>query len=456
MWALNLKVWTCCWYRFNCKIFMNHFKETIYALSTPPGKAAVGMIRISGPSSYDFIKKISTNMPTEANMATFNEIRTKDGQTIDQTITTFFKAPKSFTGEDMVEVSIHGSNAVIKKIINILSKNKRLRLATPGEFTRRAFENNKLDLTQVEAIADIVNAETEMQRKQAINHLSGHFFKSTKNIFENLKKALANIEAVIDFGEEDLPQNLMNEIKEQIENNIQDINEILDGASTGISIREGFLVVILGKPNTGKSSFINKISGKDLAIVTDQPGTTRDLIESFIDINGYPIRFVDTAGIRESSDLVEKIGVNRAISTSKEADINIIFIENHDDIDDFVDIKNPIFVKSKQDISKDSFKNKHYYNISSKSSYGIKELLTILKEQIINKTPFEKSYISRERHVKCLISVKNHLISTSKEKSIDLIAEDIRLAIKGLSSLFGNVDIEEILDIIFSDFCIGK
>ena len=435
---------------------MNHFKETIYALSTPPGKAAVAMIRISGPSSYDFIKKISTNMPTEPNMATFNEIRTKDGQTIDQTITTFFKAPKSFTGEDMVEISIHGSNAVIKKIINILSKNKRARLATPGEFTRRAFENNKLDLTQVEAIADIVNAETEMQRKQAISHLSGHFFKSTKDIFENLKKALANIEAVIDFSEEDLPENLVNEIKEQIENNIQDINEILDGSATGISIREGFLVAILGKPNTGKSSFINKISGKDLAIVTDQPGTTRDLIESFIDIGGYPIRFVDTAGIRESSDLVEKIGVNRAISTSKEADINIIFIENYNDLNDFVDIKNPIFVKSKQDISQNNFNNNHYYNISSKSNYGIKELLNILKEKISNKTAVEKSYISRERHVKCLISVKNHLILTNKDKTTDLIAEDIRLAIKELSNLFGNVDIEEILDIIFSDFCIGK
>lgn len=284
----------------------------------------------------------------------------------------------------------------------------------------------------------------------------GIFFKSTKDIFENLKKTLANIEAIIDFSEEDLPENLMNEIKEQIENNVRDINEILDGASIGISIREGFLVAILGKPNTGKSSFINKISGKDLAIVTDQPGTTRDLIESFIDISGCPIRFVDTAGIRESSDLVEKIGVNKAISTSKEADINIVFIQNHNDIDDFVNIKNPIFVKSKQDISKGSFKNNHYYNISSKSSYGIKELLSILKEKIINKTPVEKSYISRERHVKCLISVKQHLISTNNEKSVDLIAEDIRLAIKDLSRLFGNVDIEEILDIIFSDFCIGK
>ena len=435
---------------------MNNFKETIFALSTPQGKAAVGLIRISGPLSYDFIKKISTNMPTEPNIATFNEIITGDGQILDQTITTFYKAPKSFTGEDVVEISIHGSNAVIKKTLNILSKTKGVRLATPGEFTRRAFENNKLDLTQVEAIADIVNAETEMQRQQAVSHLSGYFFKSTKDIFKNLKKTLANIEAVIDFSEEDLPKNLMNEIKEQIENNLKYINEILDGASFGKSIREGFLIAILGKPNTGKSSFINNISGKNLAIVTNQPGTTRDLIESFIDIDGYPIRFVDTAGIRKSSDLIEKIGINKAILTSKEADINIVFIENHNDINDFVDIKNTIFVKSKQDLSKDSFNKNSYYNISSKNNYGIKELLSMLKEKISEKTPAEKSYISRERHARCLISVKNHLISTNSEKSVDLIAEDIRLAIKDLSKLFGNVDIEEILDIIFSDFCIGK
>ena len=435
---------------------MNHFKETIFALSTSHGKAAVGLIRVSGSSSYDFVKKISTNMPTKPNIATFNKIKTEDGQTVDQTITTFFKAPKSFTGEDMVEISIHGSNAVIKKILNILSQNKKARLATPGEFTRRAFENNKLDLTQVEAIADIVNAETEMQRKQAISHLSGHFFKSTKNIFENLKKTLANIEVIIDFSEEDLPDNLMNEIKEQIKNNILSINELLKGASTGISIRDGFLVTILGKPNTGKSSFINNISGKDIAIVTDKPGTTRDLIESFLDIDGYPIKFVDTAGIRESSDLVEKIGVNKALLTSKESDINIVFIESHNDIDSFVNIKNAIFVKSKQDISKEYFKKSGYYNISSKNNYGIKKLLRILKEKISDKKPTEKLYISRERHVKCLISVKNYLISINNEKNVDLIAEDIRLAIKDLSGLFGNVDIEEILDIIFSDFCIGK
>jgi tRNA modification GTPase len=435
---------------------MNNKNETIFALSTPPGKSAIALIRISGPHSYESVRSISTKMPLKSNIATFNELRLNKGEIIDQTITTFYKAPKSFTGEDMVEISIHGSGAVIKKILEIFSKKDNIRLAKPGEFTRRAFENNKLDLTQVEAIADIVNAETEMQRKQAISHLSGNFFKSSKKIFENLKNILANLEAAIDFSEEDLPKNLMSGIKEQIENNIKKIEIMLGGSSIGISIRDGFLVSILGKPNTGKSSFINNISDRDVSIVTNQPGTTRDLIESFIDVLGYPIKFVDTAGIRDSSNLVEKIGVKKAISMSGEADVNIIFIENINDIITFKEIKNSIFVRSKQDILGGDFQDRGFYNISSKNNFGIKELLFVIMDNINKKIPNEKQYISRERHAECLFLTLNHLKNSRKNKNVDLFAEDIRLALKKISNLFGNVDIEDILDIIFSDFCIGK
>jgi len=431
-------------------------KDTIFALSSSPGKSAVSLVRISGELAIKLIDKSSSNMPKKANQASLNKIITSSGEIIDQTITTVYKKPRSFTGEDMVEISFHGSNAVIKKFFTELSRNKNLRMAQPGEFTRRAFENNKLDLTQVEAIADIVNAETEMQRKQAVNHLSGKFFKSSKDIFEGLKNILANTEAIIDFSEEDLPENLLEEIKEQIENKIRSISNILEGSSIGIGIRDGFLITILGKPNAGKSSFINYVSDRDLSIVTDQPGTTRDLIESFIDIDGYPIKLVDTAGIRDSVDKVEKIGVQKAIITSNEAYINLIFINNAEDIHEFTNIKNPIFIKSKYDIFGNDSESSLYYNISSKTGHGIKDLLNLIKEKIQDKTQNEKSYISRERHINCLNSVKNHLKSSKEEKSIDLFAEDIRLAINKLSELFGNVDIEDILDIIFSDFCIGK
>tara|TARA_B110000438_G_scaffold283024_1_gene310615 strand:+ start:193 stop:1500 length:1308 start_codon:yes stop_codon:yes gene_type:complete len=435
---------------------MRKKKPTIFALSTPPGKSAIAIIRISGRDSYACINAISSNMPKKANTSIFNEIKTEEGETLDQSITTFFKEPKSFTGEDMVEVAVHGGPAIIKKILSMLSKTSGLKLAFPGEFTRRAFENNKLNLTQVEAIADIVSAETEMQRKQAISHLSGHFFKLTKNIFKNIKKILANIEAMIDFSEEDLSDSLMLDTKEQIENSIEKIHKILKKRSSGISIREGFLVAILGKTNAGKSSFINNVSGRDVAIVTNQPGTTRDLIESFVDVFGYPVKFVDTAGIRDSSDMVEKIGVERAISTSKEADVNIVFILNKKDISYFKSIKNPIFVRSKQDLNGENFEGGHFYNISSKNDYGISDLLKKISEKLEEKTSYESISISRERHAQCLLDAVYHLEKSRDEKNIDIFAEDIRQSLKSISSLFGNVDIEDILDIIFSDFCIGK
>lgn len=435
---------------------MNNSTDTIFALSTPQGKSAIAVFRISGDNSYEIIKKISSKIPKKPNVAFFNSIMTDDKKIIDQTVTVFYKSPKSFTGQDMVEISVHGSNAVIKKIHQTLLKQGGIRMALPGEFTRRAFENNKLDLTQVEAIADIVNAETEMQRKQAVNHLTGNFFKSTKKIFEDLKKVLANIEAVIDFTEEDLPKNLYEKIKEQIKNIIIKIKIITDNSSVGISIRDGFTVLILGKPNTGKSSFINAISDREVAIVTNQPGTTRDLIESFVDIDGYPIKFIDTAGIRNSKNIVEKIGVEKAIDASKSSSINIVFIEDAEDIKNFGFISNAIFVKSKQDLNGEGFLEKNYYNISSNTKFGINDLLNIIIEKIQKKTPGEKSYISRERHLICLKNVIFNLEASKNEKSIDLFAEDIRQAVKQFSSLFGVVDIEDVLEIIFNDFCVGK
>jgi len=435
---------------------MKNIKDTIFAISTPQIKSALAIIRVSGSKSHSLVGGLSSNMPKKPNLATLNEIKTKDGLVVDQTITTFFKAPKSFTGEDVVEVSIHGSLAVIKKITEIFLKTKNVRIASPGEFTRRAFENNKLDLTQVEAIADIVNAETEMQRKQAIGHLSGVFFKKSKNIYNKLKKTLANIEALIDFSDEDLPEKLQIEIKEQIENIINEINEMLSNSSTGISIRSGFVIAVVGKPNTGKSSFINKISGKNVSIVDSLPGTTRDMLESFVDIDGVPFRFFDTAGIRRSSNVVEQKGVELSLQAAKESNLNLVFLKNEKEMAFFKDIKNPIFVKSKQDLRKARFKEGKIHNISSLSGYGIKQLFSIIIKKTSSKIINENIYISRERHVHCLKKTLESLENSRKEKNIDLFAEDLRIATKEISSLFGSIDIEDILDIIFSDFCIGK
>ena len=388
--------------------------------------------------------------------ATLNKLVGLKKEIIDETITTYFKGPNSYTGEDLIELSVHGGSAIIKKTLETLSS-IGLRAASPGEFTRRAFENNKLDLAQVEAIADLVNAETEMQRKQAVSNLSGFLFQSTKIIFSDLKKSLANVEAAIDFSDEDLPEKLILDTKEQIRNIILRIEKLLIKTNVGKSIKDGFLVSVIGAPNTGKSSFVNYLSGRNVSIVTNLPGTTRDTIETFIDVGGYPIKLVDTAGIRESENLVEKIGINKAVDLSKESDVNVVFIEKKQDIKRLAINEVPsIFVVSKQDITKSNFQGDGFFNISSITGFGIERILTKLQKLIENKAPKESSFISRERHTNCLSKTVKHLKNSQIIKNIDLFAEDLRLATKEISKLYGGVDIEDILDIVFSDFCIGK
>ena len=361
-------------------------QDTIYALSTPPGKSAIAVVRISGNKAFEYIKKISSSMPTKPNTSTLNKLITHTGDVIDQTITTYYKAPKSFTGEDMVEISMHGGNAVINKFIEVFKKNKRTRLAEPGEFTRRSFENNKLDLTQVEAIADLVNAETEYQRKQAYSQLEGNLTIKTKEIYNELKIVLANIEAIIDFTDEELPKDLLNKIKEQIENISNKIDNILINNNKGRKIREGFVVGIIGNTNTGKSSFINNVSNQEIAIVSNKPGTTRDAIESYIDIKGLPVRFYDTAGIRKHRNAVEKIGIKKSKEISKEADLNLVFINKASETNDFIGVSNPIFVQSKYDIRKKPITNNNIMNISSKTNYGINKPIKSSFHNFLKKT----------------------------------------------------------------------
>ncbi len=435
---------------------MRKKQDTIYALSTPPGKSAIAVVRISGNKAFDYIKKISSSMPAKPNTSSLNKLVTRNGDVIDQTITTYYKAPKSFTGEDMVEISMHGGSAVINKFIEVFKKNKKTRLAEPGEFTRRSFENNKLDLTQVEAIADLVNAETEYQRKQASGLLEGNLTIKTKEIYNDLKIVLANIEAIIDFTDEELPKDLINNIKEQIENISNTIDNILTKNNKGRKIREGFVVGIIGNTNTGKSSFINNVSNQDIAIVSNKPGTTRDVIESYIDLKGLPVRFYDTAGIRKHRNSIEKLGINKSIEISKNADLSLVFINKISEINDFMGVSNPIFVQSKYDIRKNPITRKNIMNISSKNNHGINNLTKAVFKNLSKKNFLENTYISRERHIECLVKTKKYLEKSKEKKNYDVFAEDIRLAIKETSKIYGKIDIENILDIIFSDFCIGK
>ena len=436
--------------------FMINKKKTIYALATPTGKSALATFRISGPDALKGISGVSSNMPSKSKKITVNKITNKKGELVDKTVTTFFCAPNSYTGEDMIEISVHGGAAIIEETTKVLSELKGFRLAEAGEFTRRSFENNKLDLTQVEAVADIINSETETQRKLALSQLEGSITSEVGLISKKISKLLADIEATIDFSDEDLPLNLNKTIKEQNKNIIRNIEKIIKESVFNEKIRNGFIVSVVGKTNTGKSTFINKISNREVSIVTNEPGTTRDLIEVFMDIKGVPIRFFDTAGLRKSKNKVEKIGIKKAENLMETADINLVFLNNYSEKKKYTAIKNKIFVLSKFDKRKKKTKKNNVYEISSVTGYGIKDLFEEICLGLKKNKLGEITSVSRERHKQCLLEAKNFLNKALIDKNYDLLAEDIRSSLREVSKISGKVDVESILEIIFNDFCIGK
>ncbi len=428
---------------------MKAFKDTIFALSTQKGKSGIAVFRVSGKNSHKKIKLISSKKKFKTNVATLNNIL--DGKKIiDQTITTFFNSPKSYTGEDMVEISCHGSISVINEITKIILE-KKIRLAEPGEFTKRALINDKLSLLQAETINDLINAETENQRKIAIGNLSGNLDKFIKNISNKLKKLLADVEAIIDFADEDLPKEIYKNIMEQNKNIYKNIENVIKKSELSKKIYEGFKVTVIGKPNTGKSSFINYINNKEVSIVTNIPGTTTDLITSVLDIGGDKYTFVDTAGIRKYNNLIEKIGIERSFESAEKSDLNIVFLKNNEK-NNYNNIKSKIFVKSKYDKNKTKVSGVH--NISVISGHGIEALIKKISTKL-NKKSYNGAIFSRERHLEGL---KNSLflLKNLNLKEIDIVAEKIRRSIMYIDGINEKFDIENILDIIFSDFCIGK
>ena len=428
---------------------MNRGNETIFALATNKGKSAIAVFRISGEKSHKIIKSISSKKKFKDNNATLNNLL--DGsEVIDQTITTLFKSPNSYTGEDMVEISCHGSVSVINKITKTLLENNT-RLADPGEFTKRALINDKLTILEAETINDIVSAETENQRKIAIGNLTGNLDKAVNDISSKIQKLLADVEAVIDFADEDLPEKMLLNIKEQNKNICSFLKNTISKSNLSKKIYEGYRVTIIGKPNTGKSSFINYINNAEISIVTNIPGTTTDLVSSVLDINGDKFTFIDTAGIRKHRNLIEKIGIERSIKSADNSDLNIVFLKN-DEKKDYKNIKSKIFVKSKYDINKK--KIKEVYNISAVSGHGIKGLLNKISNKLKNKN-VDGPVFSRERHIENIkksLNYHNHV----NFNEIDKAAEDIRGSLKYILGINQKFDIEKILDIIFSDFCIGK
>ena len=428
---------------------MKASKEIIFALATQRGKSGIAVFRVSGKGSHTIIKSISSKKKFKTNFATLNDLL--DGKSfIDQTLTTFFKSPKSYTGEDMVEISCHGSISVINKITKTLLK-KQIRLAEPGEFTKRALMNDKLSVLEAETINDLVNAETENQRKIAIGNLSGNLDKFINEISNKLKKLLADIEAVIDFADEELPKEIYMEIREQNKNIYKQIDNIIKKSSLSRKIFDGYTITIIGKPNTGKSSFINYINNKEVSIVTNIPGTTTDLVSSTLDIQGDKYTFVDTAGIRKYKNLIEKIGIERSLESAEKSDLNIVFLKNNEK-KNYNKIKSKIFVKSKYDTNKKKISG--VKSISSVSGYGIENLIKSISSKL-KKKPISGPVFSRERHIENL--KKAYILLKSIDlKEIDIAAENVRRSIINIDGINQKFDIEKILDIIFSDFCIGK
>ena len=441
---------------------------TIYALSSGPGISGVAVIRVSGEKTKEVIKKITGRKLPKPRMACLNkiiEIKTKE--LIDEGIVIWFPGPNSYTGEDMAEIHVHGSRAVIKSILDNLSKINSCRLAEPGEFTKIAFQNEKINLLKAESIGDLIASETDIQRRQALKIMSGKSSDKFNSWRNTLLKILSNLEAKIDFPDEDLPDDILNNIKKDSEKVKSEIEKILNDSKVGERIREGFKIAILGPTNVGKSSLLNYFSKREAAIVSEIAGTTRDIVEVHLNIDGYPVVMSDTAGIRDSKDEIEKKGIKLALKKAEDADLNLLVFEPKNvDFTSFlkdINLEKSIFIINKSDLGDNNNKNLDRFkpiSISIKDERNIDSLIDLIKENLKNKfVSFENTLITRERHRQHLHQCVDYLEEFSrkeKEKDFDKAAEDLRLATRHLGMLVGKVDVEEILGSIFNDFCIGK
>ena len=442
---------------------------TIYALSSGPGIAGISVIRVSGSKTKDVIINLTNHAELEPRVATlrkFNKIN--NNELIDEGILIWFPGPNSYTGEDMAEFHVHGSKAVVDSIQAEISKIDGCRLADPGEFTKIAFQNGKINLLQAESISDLISSETEIQRQQAIKIMSGKSSDKFNSLRSRLIKILSNVEAKIDFPEDDLPNDILENIHIETDNIKTEIEKILNDQRIGERIREGFKIAIIGPTNAGKSSLLNYLSRRDIAIVSEIAGTTRDVIEAHLNLDGFPVIVSDTAGIRVSKDEIEKKGIKLALEKAENADLNIIVIEPKSiDFTDFFNqsaIDKAILVVNKSDlVFKEINEEIKKYNpifISVKEEKNLDKLIELIKENLKNKfISSEDIYITRERHRSNLKNCVEHLKNFQEKKSLqdfDKGAEDLRLATRYLGMIVGKVDVEEVLGSIFNDFCIGK
>ena len=442
---------------------------TIYALSSGPGVSGVAVIRVSGSSVSEVLKALTNKPIPEPRVATLRKINNiNTSELIDEGLILWFPGPESYTGEDMVEIHIHGGKAVVEALLNNLSNIKGCRLADPGEFTKLAFQNGKINLLKAESIADLISAETEIQRLQAVKMMKGKSSEKFNELREKLLKILSFVEAKIDFPDEDLPEENLKKIKEDSSDVLNEINKILNDQKVGEIIREGFKIAIVGPTNAGKSSLLNNLSNREVAIVSEIAGTTRDVIETHLNIDGYPVIISDTAGIRESKDEIEKKGVKLSLKKAENADLKLVVVDAKNiDLSGFLNDllkKDAILVINKSDLLKEKLGPEitkfNHVIISLKENLSIDKLILKIKNNLENKFISEEDIlITRERHRQHLLQCVDHLNNFSDKndkKDFDKGAEDLRLATRQLGMIVGKIDVEEILGSIFNDFCIGK
>lgn len=442
--------------------------KTIYALSTVYGKSGVAVIRISGNEVKNIISQITDLdiKKIKPRYAYFIDLKNNvTRETIDKCLILYFNAPHSFTGEDVLEIQCHGSKAVLSSVFKLLSGFENVRLAEAGEFSKRAFHNNKMDLTEAEGLADLIDAETSEQQKYAIKQMSGNL----KNLYyswrESLVKILSYLEAYIDFPDEEIPDNLSESILNTVFKVREEIEKHLVGNNVNERLKNGFRIVVAGAANAGKSSLINALTKNNTMIVSDIAGTTRDAVDISLDIKGYPVIITDTAGIRNADNEIEKQGIEIALNKIKEADaVLALYDASVGDFDNTLlpnDVEKVFYVANKADKlseeQKERIKQSNHILISAKYQNGINilvdELVSFIKEKF---TPSSGNLITRQRYREALEDCLDNLNRFSLNKEIELSAEDIRLACRSLGSITGLVKVDEILDNIFSSFCIGK
>ena len=432
---------------------MAYVPDTIFALATAPGKAGVAVVRVSGPLIGRAGEALGIGLP-EPRHASLKLLKDKEGRRLDQALVIYFPEKNSFTGEEVLELHLHGSVAVVNVVLRELSDVEGLRLADAGEFTRRALENGCLDLAQVEGLADLIEAETEAQRRQALRVLSGDLGDLAGGWREKLIRAAALLEATIDFADEEVPVDVTPEVQGLLSDVRTDLAKEISGVETAERIRTGFEVAILGAPNVGKSTLLNALAGREAAITSEFAGTTRDVIEVRMELNGLPVTLLDTAGLRETEDYVEGIGIERARQRAEAADLRV-FLVDQGDHPDFQPLPGDIVRAAKADTLAQSDNA-----VSGKTGQGVSELVTAITEALSEQAA-RSGIATRERHRVAMTRSNDNLAAAHAVLALgpdhyEIAAEELRSAIRALDSIVGRVDVENLLDEIFSSFCIGK